>query len=111
MSNKQVKIHGGPNNTAATVTGQEELLVKQSMIGSSTVVINDTNALAGEFESIVVLEATVFSNISVAGANVLSSLVTTPATGVKAGAIISWGKGQFITNIQLTSGSVLAVRR
>jgi hypothetical protein len=111
MSNKQVKIHGGPNNTAATVTGQEELLVKQSMIGSSTVVINDTNALAGEFESIVVLEATVFSNISVAGANVLSSLVTTPATAVKAGAIISWGKGQFITNIQLTSGSVLAVRR
>jgi hypothetical protein len=111
MPNREVKIHGGPSNTAAKVTGQEELLVKQSMIGSSTLVINDATAVTGEFESIVVLENTVFSSISVAGANVLSSLVTTPATAVKAGAIISWGRGQFITGIQLTSGSVLAVRR
>jgi hypothetical protein len=111
MPNRQVKIHGGPNNTGVSVTGQEELLVKQSMIGSSTLVINDTNAVTGTFESIVVLETTVFSNISVAGADVLNSLVTSPATAVKAGAIISWGQGQPITTIQLTSGSVLAVRR
>lgn len=111
MPNRQVQIQGSRNNTAVAVTGQEELLVKTSMIGSSTLVINDTNAVTGTFESIVVLEATVFSNITVAGTNVLSSLVTTPATAVKAGAIISWGLGQPITTIQLTSGSVLAVRR
>jgi hypothetical protein len=111
MPNREVTIQGGRNNTAVSVTGQEELLVKTSMIGSSTLVINDTNAVTGTFESIVVLENTVFSNITVAGSNVLSSLVTTPATAVKAGAIISWGLGQPITTIQLTSGSVLAVRR
>lgn len=111
MPNREVKIQGGPNNTSTMVTGQQELLVKTSMIGSSTLVINDTTAVTGTFESIIVLEATVFSNITVAGSNVLSSLVTTPATGVKAGAIISWGQGQPITTIQLTSGSVLAVRR
>jgi hypothetical protein len=111
MPNREVKIHGGPSNTAVKVNGQEELLVKQSMVGSSTLVINDANAVTGTFESIVVLEDTVFSNISVAGTNVLSSLVTTPATAVKAGAIISWGLGQPITTIQLTSGSVLAIRK
>ena len=111
MPNREVKIHGGPSNTAAKVTGQEELLVKQSMIGSPTLVINDTTIIVGEFESIVVLEDTVFDTITVAGANVISSLITDPATAVKAGAIISWGLGQFITRIKLTSGSVLAVRR
>jgi hypothetical protein len=111
MANREVQIQGGPNNTSTMVTGQQELLVKTSMIGSSTSVINDATAVTGTFESIVVLEATVFANISVAGANVLNSLVTTPATAVKAGAIISWGQGQPITTIQLTSGSVLAVRR
>jgi len=111
MSNRQVKIHGGPNNTAATVTGQEELLVKQSMIGSATVVINDTNALTGEFESITVLADAVFTSIVVNGANVVSTLITTPATAVKAGAVIAFGRGQYITSIQLASGSAYAVRR
>jgi hypothetical protein len=111
MPNREVKIHGGPNNTAAAVTGQEELLIKTSMVGTATLVINDTAAVTGEFESIVVLEDTIFSNISVLGTNMLSSLVTTPATAVRAGAIISWGRGQFFTTIQLTSGSVLAVKR
>lgn len=111
MPNREVKIHGGPNNTAAKVTGQEELLIKQSMIGSPTLVINDVNTVLGEFESIVVLEDTVFSAIFIGNDNVISSLITTPATAVRAGAIISWGLGQFITRIKLTSGSVLAVRR
>ena len=111
MPNREVKIHGGPSNTAVKVTGQEELLIKQSMIGSPTLIINDVNTVLGEFESIVVLEDTVFSAIFVGNDNVISSLITTPATAVRAGAIISWGLGQFITRIKLTSGSVLAVRR
>jgi hypothetical protein len=111
MANREVTIQGGRNNTAVSVTGQEELLVKQSMIGSPTLVINDVNTVLGEFESIVVLEDTVFSAIFVGNDNVMSSLITTPATAVRAGAIISWGLGQFITRIKLTSGSVLAVRR
>jgi hypothetical protein len=111
MPNREVKIHGGPNNTAVRVTGQEELLVKQSMIGSPTLIINDLNTVIGEFEYILVLEDTVFASIFIGNDNVLSSLITTPTTAVKAGAIISWGLGQFITRIKLTSGSVLAVRR
>lgn len=111
MPNRQVKIHGGPNNTGATVTGQEELLVKTSMRGSSTFILNDVSTVTGEFESITVLQDTIFTNISVAGANVVSSLITTPATAVKAGAVISWGQGQPITAIQLASGSVQVLRR
>lgn len=110
MSQREVALVGR-NNTKAAITGQEELLIKTSMVGTSTMVINSTTAVTGEFESIVVLEDTVFVSISLLGANVLSSLVTNPSLPVKAGAIISWGKGQFFNSIQLVNGSVLAVKR
>ena len=41
----------------------------------------------------------------------MSRVISTPANIVKAGAIISWGQGQFFTTVRLTSGSVLLVRK
>lgn len=110
MSQREVAVVG-KNNTKVKVTGQEELLTKASMLGSSTVVLNNTSPITGEFESIVVLEDTVFNSLIVNNAEVLSSLVTAPATAVKAGAIISWGQGQFFTTVRINSGSALLVRR
>jgi len=110
MSQREVAIVGS-NNTKAKVTGQEELLTKASMLGSSTVVLNNTSPITGEFESIVVLEDTVFNSIFLGANDVLSTLVTAPLVAVKAGAIISWGQGQVFTTVRLTSGSVLLVRK
>jgi hypothetical protein len=110
MSQREVAIVGS-NNTKAKVTGQQEILTKASMLGSSTIVVNDANPITGEFESIVVLEDTIFNSISLNGVEVITRLITAPLTAVKAGAIISWGQGQFFTTIRLTSGSVLLVRR
>jgi hypothetical protein len=110
MSQREVAIVGS-NNTRAKVTGQQEILTKASMLGSSTIVVNDANPIVGEFESIVVLEDTVFNSISLNGVEVITRVITTPATAVKAGAIISWGLGQFFTTVRLTSGSVLLVRK
>lgn len=109
MSQREVAIVG-KNNTKVKVNGQEEILTKASMLGSSTMVLNDANPIQGIFESIVVLEDTVFNSILVNNGEVLPSLVSTPATAVKAGAILSWGQGQYFNTVRLTSGSVLLVK-
>ena len=110
MSQREVTIVG-QNNTKVKITGQQEILTKASMIGSSNVVVNDANPITGEFESIVVLEDTIFNSIQLSGVEMLTRVITTPANVVRAGAIISWGQGQYFTTIRLTSGSVLLVRR
>lgn len=110
MSQREVAIVGS-NNTKVKITGQQEMLTKASMLGSSTIVVNDANPITGEFESIVVLQDTIFNSIEINGLNVMSRVISTPANVVKAGAIISWGQGQFFTTVRLTSGSVVLVRR
>ena len=110
MSQREVTIVGH-NNTKVKITGQQEILTKASMLGSSTIIVNDTNTVTGEFESIVVLEDTIIGGIEVNNLNVLSNLITSPALPVRAGAILSWGQGQYFNAIKLLSGSVLLVRR
>lgn len=110
MSQREVAIVGH-NNTKVKITGQQEILTKSSMIGSSTVVLNDVNTITGEFESIVVLEDTVLGGVQVNNLDVLPNLVTSPALPVRAGAILSWGQGQYFNAIKLLSGSVLLVRK
>ena len=110
MSQREVTIVGH-NNTKVKITGQQEMLTKASMLGSSTIVVNDANPITGEFESIVVLEDTLFNSIEINGLNVMTRVISTPANIVRAGAIISWGQGQSFTTVRLTSGSVLLVRR
>lgn len=110
MSQREVAIVG-KNNTRVKVNGQEEILAKVSMLGSSTMVLNDANPVTGEFESIIVLEDTIFNSIDYGSVSILPFLVSTPASTVKAGAILSIGSGQYITGVRLVSGSVVLVRR
>lgn len=85
-----------------------------SVISASkgTFILNNTNKYADNpIRAIVVLQDTVFNTIShlnILG-NVASTYIGTPATAVKAGAIITPIENKLFTDIQLTSGSVALV--
>lgn len=74
-----------------------------------TKVVNDATELTQDFDSIVVLEDTVFASIKVGGSDVKETYITTPATAVKAGALIRPINNQVFSGVQLTSGSILIV--
>jgi hypothetical protein len=76
---------------------------------NGTKIINDTTEVIQKFDAIVVLEDTVFTSIKVAGVDVKATYITTPATAVKAGAIIRpISNGQFGA-VKLASGSIMIV--
>lgn len=70
-----------------------------------TKIVNDTTTVTTTIAGIFTLEDTVFSAIRVAGTDVKSTYISTPATAVKAGALIT-GQGVNFSGITLTSGSV-----
>ena len=70
-----------------------------------TLIINDTAEVNLPIAGIFVLEDTVFNAIKVGGDNVKSSYISTPATAIKAGALIT-GMGVLFSGVKLTSGSV-----
>jgi hypothetical protein len=70
-----------------------------------TLIINDTTEVNQIIAGIFVLEDTVFNAIKVNGIDVKSSYISTPATVIKAGALIT-GKGVLFSGVKLTSGSV-----
>ena len=74
-----------------------------------TKVVNDSTELTQDFDTIVTLEDTVFASIKIGGVDVKGEYVTTPATAVKAGAIIRPTQNQVFSGVQLTSGSVAIV--
>ena len=74
-----------------------------------TKIVNDTDELTQDFDTIVVLEDTVFSSIKIGGSDVKATYITTPATAVKAGAIIRPLTNQVFSGVQLTSGSIAIV--
>lgn len=74
-----------------------------------TKVVNDTTELTQNFDTIVTLEDTVFTSIKIEGIDVKGEYITTPATAVKAGAIIRPTQNQVFSGVQLTSGSVAIV--
>jgi hypothetical protein len=83
----------------------EEILVAQQ----GTVVVNDTTEKTTTHDAIFVLEDTVFNAIKVGGVDVKASLITTPATAVKAGAMIRATGGSKFSGVKLTSGSVVLI--
>ena len=74
-----------------------------------TKVVNDATELTQDFDTIVTLEDTVFASIKIGGIDVKGEYVTTPATAVKAGAIIRPTQNQVFSGVQLTSGSIAIV--
>ena len=83
----------------------EELLVASQ----GTVIVNDTNEKTISYDAIFVLEDTVFNSIKVGGVDIKADLITTPATAVKAGAMIRCTGARKFSAVDLTSGSVALI--
>lgn len=71
-----------------------------------TYILNNTTDYISNVRAIVVLEDTVFTHIKIGGSDVKSTYIATPATAVKAGAIITPLNQAVFKGIKLTSGSV-----
>ena len=83
----------------------EELLVASQ----GTVIVNDTTEKTISYDAIFVLEDTLFNSIKVAGVDIKAELITTPATAVKAGAMIRCTGARKFSAVDLTSGSVALI--
>ena len=80
----------------------------QLVASKGVYVCNDTTEVTKTISAIAVLEDTVFSAIKVGGVDAKSSYISTPATAIKAGAIIT-GVGVNFSGVTLTSGSVALI--
>jgi hypothetical protein len=76
---------------------------------NGTKIVNDTTEVTQKFDAIVILENTVFTSIKVAGVDVKGTYITTPATAVKAGAIIRPIANAQFSGVKLASGSIMIV--
>lgn len=72
-------------------------------------IVNDTDEKEISHDAIVVLEDTVFNSIKIGGVDVKDDYISTPATAVKAGAIIRPINAQKFSAVDLVSGSVCLV--
>lgn len=72
-------------------------------------VLNNTTEKTATINAIAVLEDTVFTSIKIAGSDVKATYIGTPATAVKAGAIIRATNAAQFSGVKLTSGSVLLI--
>lgn len=84
-------------------------LMGELVANNGTFILNNTNEYTGSIDAIVVLEDTVFNAVKIAGVDVKSSYIGTPATAVKAGAILTPTADQKFSGVDLTSGSVALV--
>ena len=93
MPNKEITIAGGPNNTKAMVTGQEELLVKVNSTGSTQVITPNLIRTSGVDVIINVVSAT-FANVGTGDITVLGTIV-------KPGEVVGFdaGIGNFYSSI------------
>lgn len=85
----------------------QPLTILAAMQGSY--IINDTTAWAGKCDAIYVLEDTVFETIKDSNSKYEDFYISTPATAVKAGALIRPLRDATFVKIKLTSGSVALV--
>ncbi len=84
-------------------------LMGELVANNGTFILNNTTEYTGSIDAIVVLEDTVFNAVKIAGVDVKSSYIATPATAVKAGAILTPTADQKFSGVDLTSGSVALV--
>jgi hypothetical protein len=84
-------------------------LMGELVANQGTFILNNTTEYTASIDAIVVLEDTVFNAVKIAGVDVKSSYIATPATAVKAGAILTPTADQKFSGVDLTSGSVALV--
>jgi hypothetical protein len=84
-------------------------LMGELVANNGTFILNNTTEYTGSIDAIVVLEDTVFNAVRIAGVDVKTNYIGTPATAVKAGAILTPTADQKFSGVDLTSGSVALV--
>ena len=84
-------------------------LMGELVANKGTFILNNTTKKPAVIDAIVVLEDTVFNNIIIAETDVKANYIGTPATAVKAGAIITPTSDLQFSGVDLTSGSVALV--
>lgn len=84
-------------------------LMGELVANKGTFILNNTTEKTAVIDMIVVLEDTVFNAIKIAGTDVKTNYIGTPATAVKAGAIITPTADLKFSGVDLTSGSVALV--
>ena len=84
-------------------------LMGELVANKGTFILNNTTEYTGTIDAIVVLEDTVFNAVKIAGTDVKASYIGTPATAVKAGAILTPKSDLKFSGVKLTSGSVALV--
>ena len=86
-----------------------EAYLETIALAQGSYVVNDATEVTKSFDCLLVLEDTIFTSLKIGGVDKLSEYVSTPATAVKAGAIIRAKNVLKFSGVQLTSGSVLLV--
>jgi hypothetical protein len=77
---------------------------------AGTIVLNDTSEYTGRVAAIHVIGDAVFTTLNDAKGNTKTNYITTPATAVKAGAMLTpFDKQNEFSTVKLASGSVVLV--
>jgi hypothetical protein len=84
-------------------------LMGELVANKGTFILNNTTEYTAVIDAIVVLEDTVFNAVKIAGTDVKTSYIGTPATAVKAGAILTPRSDLKFSGVDLVSGSVALV--
>lgn len=84
-------------------------LMGELVANKGTFILNNTNEFTGVIDAIVVLEDTVFNSVKIANTDVKTDYIGTPATAVKAGAILTPKADLKFSGVDLVSGSVAIV--
>ena len=84
--------------------------IEEMALQNGTFVVNDTTEFTAEIDAIYVAEDSVFTSIKVGGGDRKDDYISTSGSTIKAGVIIAPLRGVKFSGVQLTSGSVVAIR-
>ena len=84
--------------------------IEEMAMQNGTFVVNDTTEFTASIDALYVAEDTVFASIKVDGVDRIADYLADTGGTIKAGVIISPLRGVKFSGVQLTSGSVVAIR-
>lgn len=85
--------------------------IEEMALQNGTFLVNDALEFTASIDAIYVVEDTIFSSIKVDGGDRIADYISDTGATIKAGVIISPLRGIEFSAVQLTSGSVVAIRK
>lgn len=84
--------------------------IEEMALQNGTYVVNDTTEFTASIDAIYVAEDSVFTSIKVGGGDRKGDYIASSGGTIKAGVIIAPIRGAKFSGVQLTSGSIVAIR-